>query len=89
VTSNVTEDVANALLGVQRYRCCNCDWSTNEPGKLKLIDDLFRVQSGEILGAGECPECSALVCCEQDFIDNNLAYAIGLLRRLGYTVTPP
>jgi hypothetical protein len=41
------------------YDCPNCTWRGTE---LDGVDDLFdRVNPGELMPAGECPECGALV----------------------------
>lgn len=84
----IAKKVADALLAEKRYRCDNCDY---EGDQLNTIKDIFdRVDPGELMPAGECPECGALVHSDQDFVDaGNLFWAAMLLREQGYTVVPP
>jgi predicted RNA-binding Zn-ribbon protein involved in translation (DUF1610 family) len=80
--------VAKKLLDEKRYRCNNCDFASDQLDNIKDIFD--RVDPGELMPAGECPECGALVHSDQDFIDaGNLFWASNLLRRQGYTVLDP
>jgi hypothetical protein len=41
-------------------KCQNCEW-TGDDSETKNIEDVFdRVEPGEIMPYGECPECGAL-----------------------------
>lgn len=45
---------------VERAACQSCDW-TGPVADLAMIDDVFsRVAAGEVMPAGECPDCHAL-----------------------------
>lgn len=52
-------------MGIDTYRCQNCCFSTEDA--LELLEpphDLWtRVAAGEVMPAGECPECQSLVNC--------------------------
>ena len=95
VTKTVTKEqrtaeaVANKLLGVKLYQCGGeCDFGTDDIGDLHPIDDLYmRVDAGELLPAGQCPECGGLIDpAERDI---QVAPLVQHLRRLGYTVIEP
>ena len=44
------------------YRCGNCDYATDDRDDLSPLADLeLRIESDDIMGAGECPECGAMV----------------------------
>lgn len=53
----------------QRHQCQNCNWSTNlalvgseDKRLIQPIKDLDqRVETGEVVPLGECPECGAVV----------------------------
>jgi hypothetical protein len=45
----------------QMAECQNCDWKGTEDEVVPEIKDLWqRVEAGEIMPVGECPECGAL-----------------------------
>ena len=47
------------------YACQNCTYSTQDRDQLLPIRDIHqRVEPGEPMPAGECPECGALVHLE-------------------------
>lgn len=47
-------------------RCQNCDWTTEDTADLCQIGDIFqRVQPGDVMPDGECPECGG-VCFEDE-----------------------
>jgi hypothetical protein len=49
------------------YYCQNCDFATEDGGDLLPIQDLhMRVEPGEPIPAGECPECGALCAVEHE-----------------------
>ena len=89
----IPQQVADALLGVKRYRCENCgEFETDDPSELGEIRDITqRVMPGEIMPAGECNSCGALVHGgDLDIVEaGNVDALISALQRLGYTVTPP
>jgi len=44
------------------YRCGNCEYATDDRDDLPPLADLeLRIESDDIMGAGECPECGAMV----------------------------
>lgn len=94
MTEVCTRDaVANKLLGVKRYRCEDCErFETDNIDHLAEIDDLRqRVSPGEVMPAGECPECGSLIHGgDQDLVNSGMIFWIGAaLRRLGWTVVEP
>lgn len=96
VTKNVTKNmsakaqrVADTLLG-DEYKCENCDWTGGLSDlKWPIEDVLDRVGEGEIMPAGECPECGSLMHRDEDFWDCNTHYVVDGLRKRGYTVIEP
>ena len=47
-------------------RCANCDWHGPE-SELKELQDVFeRVSPGDVMPAGECPECGASAFVENE-----------------------
>ena len=51
--------------------CGNCDW-TGEQEQCKEVKDIsMRVSAGEIMPAGECPECGALCNPREKFVFQN------------------
>jgi hypothetical protein len=59
-----------AALGVPRYQCQNCEMVWTEAALKPVQDVLERVSPGEVMPAGECPECGA-VCHELDEEDED------------------
>ncbi len=48
------------------FNCDNCDWEGGEE-KLDDVCDLFeRVHPGDVMPAGQCPECQALCFVSSD-----------------------
>jgi hypothetical protein len=87
----IAEAVADKLLGMKRYQCDECDYSTDDAEDLDELSNLYeRVPAGCIMPAGECPECGASIYSDLDVVENgNLVYFAQLLRQYGYAVTAP
>ncbi len=50
----------------EMFNCDNCDWEGGEE-KLDDVCDLFeRVHPGDVMPAGQCPECQALCFVSSD-----------------------
>jgi hypothetical protein len=83
----IAEAVADKLLGMKRYQCDECDYSTDDAVDLHSCG---LVPAGCIMPAGECPECGTSIYSDLDVVENgNLRYFAQLLRQYGYTVTAP
>lgn len=93
--SDTPSRVADALLGKLRYHChndnCPGPVNTDDIGALDVPHDLFnRVQSGDIMPAGECPTCGYLVYSDLDTIELGIDRMLAeILRKQGYTVIEP
>lgn len=49
------------------YACQNCTFTTTDRDQLRTVADIHqRVEPGERMPAGECPECGALVHLDCD-----------------------
>ena len=52
---------------LHRFYCQDCDFETSDIEFLEPIDDITeRVEPGEVMPAGECPECGALCQMRSD-----------------------
>ena len=47
------------------YRCQNCDWTGDEGQLGELIDVFERVQPGDTMPDGECPECGGVCFADE------------------------
>ena len=50
----------NYLTGKEPVECQNCDWTGFASDLLSICDAEERIFPGEIVPAGECPDCGAL-----------------------------
>ena len=56
---------SHGRISVTTYACQNCNFVTQDRDQLAPIRDIHqRVEPGERMPAGECPECGALVHLE-------------------------
>lgn len=75
------------------YECPECDWkgtldTINGLCHLRHIDEHISV--GELVPAGACPECNAMIeCAEADVQDYVLDNAARIMRQRGWTVIAP
>lgn len=75
------------------YQCPDCDWT----GTLDDINGLHhlhhiheRISPGELVPAGACPECGAMIEVEDaDVPDYTLAVVAHIMRARGWAVTEP
>lgn len=72
------------------YSCEECDW-TGTLDEMASIDDIHeRVQPGEFMAAGQCPECDSLIgVADCDIPDYTLEQAAEILRKQGWSVVQP
>lgn len=67
------------------YKCEECGWTgtEGEMGELEAANE--RVLSGELMPAGECPECGALIeVADEDVPDYTLHRCIRIAHDRGY-----
>lgn len=70
------------------YNCQGCDAGFRDESKLKQIEDYSaRVWAGELVPAGECPKCGAVV--HGPILPNTIQIVVEHLRSLGAVVTLP
>lgn len=72
------------------YQCHNCDWKgrIGEMDKIDCIEE--RIDPGELMAAGECPECGSLVDVDDaDVPDYVLNQVQVIMRQRGWTVVKP
>lgn len=50
----------------QTVACANCDWTGAQSDTAEIRDFWSRVEPGEEMPAGECPECGALCHLDDD-----------------------
>lgn len=75
------------------YECEECDWS----GTLDQIDGIHhihhiqeRVEPGELVPAGVCPECRALIgVADRDVPHDTLYHVARIMQARGWTVAAP
>lgn len=71
-------------------QCNNCAWHGSRCDLGEINDFWGRVNPGELMPAGECPDCGSLVDLpEADMPDYVLGYLAALLRTRGWTVSGP
>lgn len=75
------------------YECPDCDWTgtldqMTRLSEMNRIDE--RVEAGELVPAGCCPECERLLPVEDCDVPHHTLYDVGLIMRArGWTVTAP
>jgi hypothetical protein len=75
------------------YECPDCDWTgtmdqLNRLSEIENIDE--RVEPGELVPAGCCPNCERLLPVEDCNVPHHTLYEVGLImRQRGWTVTAP
>lgn len=66
------------------YKCEECGW-VGSIEEMDAIDHLHeRVFAGELLPAGQCPDCGALIDCDdEDISDNTVKICVSIGRARG------
>jgi hypothetical protein len=76
-----------------RYECPECDWT----GTLETIDGIDhlddiqdRLEPGELVPAGCCPDCNSMIAVDDRDVPHYTLYEVGIImRRRGWHVTAP
>lgn len=75
------------------YHCPDCDWTgtSDDIGGLHRLHHIEeRISAGELVPAGTCPECRALIEVEDaDIPANTLQVVAHAMRKLGWIVNEP
>lgn len=80
--------ILNRDLGEDPCECSDCDW-TGPASNLHSVSDIEeRVSAGEIVPAGECPECGALAHLSEDDNTRERAEIVDALKALREAVYP-
>lgn len=66
------------------YKCDDCKWVGTDTYIAVIMDAAERVSVGEIMAAGECPECGSLVSADdRDVPSYTLEDCISLAKKRG------
>ena len=76
-----------------RYECPECDWT----GTMETINGIHhlhhiqeRLEPGELVPAGCCPECNSMIAVDDRDVPQYTLYEVGtIMRRRGWKVTAP
>lgn len=59
------------------YHCQNCDWAGPEESLAPFADIAERLEPGDTIPAGECPECGACCWSDEELAKHRLERAAG------------
>jgi len=75
------------------YECPDCDWTgtLDTINGIHHLDDIQeRLEPGELVPAGACPECDSMIPVEDADIPHYTLYHVGItMRARGWTVAAP
>jgi predicted RNA-binding Zn-ribbon protein involved in translation (DUF1610 family) len=77
-------------MAATEYTCEDCDWSgtLEDMEQIQHVDE--RVSVGELMAAGECPDCGALIGVDDADVPEHTLLAVSyIMRARGWTVTEP
>lgn len=72
------------------YHCPDCTWTGRLDDLASIKDACERVSEGELMAAGECPDCGALISIQdQDVPDYTLDAVAQIMIQRGWSVAAP